>query len=178
MNTTSVKVGPIAPIKAIFPEDLDVTGNEFEYQVIATDKDNDKFNVALANGYILNLSKDMNMHDINTDTKDVLDTAFKSRKVTFEGKKVMILDTLFVELMFRGSKISNMILDFLKQYCSEHDIEYILLLAKPIVTYKAGISPVSGMFNNKEMQNIINSLYRKNGFDYLHKTKKIMYYKL
>ena len=173
-----IKVYPVAPITAIFPDDVVIEGNKFKYEVTASDRDNDIFNVALADGYILNLEKDMIINEFDSDTRYLLENALKSRKVKLDGKKVMIINTLFVELIFRGSKISNMILDFLKKYSADNGIEYILLLAKPIVSYKLGIARVQGDSYVKEMQSILNSLYLKNKFQYLNKPKKIMYYKL
>lgn len=176
--STTIKTGPIAPITASFPDSLIIDGNKFEYKVTATDRDNDVFNVALADGYILNLEKDMIINTFESDVRYLLEVSLKSKKVKLDGKKVLIINTLFVDLIFRGSKISNMILNFLKEYCSNNNVEYILLLSKPIVSYKLGIAKVQSDTYIKEMQNILNSLYAKNGFEYLNKTKKIMYFKI
>lgn len=171
----TIKLGPIAPITATFPEDITMEGNKFKYEVKASDRDGDVFDVALAEGYVLNLKKDMDIKGFTIDVQTLLEVSLKTRKIKLDGAKTLILDTLVVNELFRGCKVSHAILNFLKEYCSKNDIKYILILAKPIVSYKFGIAKIQSDTYIKNMQNILNNLYLKNGFEWLNKPKKIMY---
>lgn len=152
----------------------------------ALDSDNDKWNVGFTSSFILNLNteeieKVLNNEKINDkqDVKEVLDTFLKTKKIKIKGKKVLYIDIVLVELIFRGQKIvGKLLINELKEYAIKNDIEYLILKAHPFVTHEYGFLVSKSTKRIKEEKQRLQNFYSRLEFEYLKQKCDLMYFKI
>lgn len=174
----------ILPNEGIFEMDDKREENNGNLTISYTgyDKDKDAWNLGYTSSFILQLSEEniqrISNHEKINDKNDFLEVVEgfkKSKKVSLKDKKVIYIDVVLVDFIFRGNKLGKSFVEDIIQYAKENDIEYVILKAHPFVTWKYGFVRQQNDKQIREERKKLQLFYQKIGFNLLKQKCDLMY---
>ena len=155
---------------SIFFKSIGTEDKEIVWDIYIKNNDNIQ-KIGYIQGKIFNSSEDIKLSELN----NIIFKAFKkAKRFKWKNKNLLLIEQFYIYSTFRNKGFSKYILSEVKKFATNNSIDHLLLVAKPLLSYKELLRPDRKY--QMDMSKKLHYMYCNNGFFYLNNKDRIMCY--